>query len=54
MIAAQHFAAELRRKNGCHTPDGPFLEICGEGCFGELGLGNSYEPYRQELRVASA
>jgi len=27
MIAAQHFAAELRRKDGCHTRTAPFLRF---------------------------
>jgi hypothetical protein len=27
MIAAQHFAAELWRKDGCHTQTAPFLRF---------------------------
>jgi hypothetical protein len=38
VIAAQHFAAELRRKDGYHTQTAPFPEICLEGWNGKIEI----------------
>jgi len=53
MIAAQHFAAELRRKDGCHTQTAPFLRFVWKDGMERWRFSNSCEPYRLEVRMAS-
>ena len=52
MIAAQHFATELRRKNGCHTQTAPFLEICLKD--GMLPVRQFLRPLKVELPAVSS
>lgn len=40
-IAAQHFAAELWRKDGCHTQTAPFLRFVWKDEWKVRDLGNS-------------
>jgi hypothetical protein len=54
MIAAQHFAAELRHKDGCHTQTAPFLRFVWKDGMKVRGLSSFCDQRRLEMRASGS